>query len=79
MSFSFFYKLNLFIFSTEEIPQSWIKVDDKYVSKYIPREQTIPMESTPKISSSDNTDIDRIVDQVKKHAAINYSYYTRTK
>jgi hypothetical protein len=60
------------------MPQSWIKVDDKYVSKYIPREQTNSNESNH-VNPLDNTNIDRIADQLKKHAAINYSYYTRTK
>ncbi len=68
----------LLIFSIEEIPQSWIKVDDKYVSPYIPKQQSSSSSSNPSISS-DNTNIDRIADQMKKHAAINYSYYTRTK
>jgi len=36
-------------------------------------------ETTSSIILPEDTDIDRITDQLKKHAAINYSYYTRTK
>jgi len=57
----------------EELPQSWIKFDNKYVSQYVPKQQI----KTETILN--NTNIDRIADQVRKHAAINYSYYTRTK
>lgn len=60
------------------MPQSWVKVDDKYVSQYVPKLPTTKTESTP-IILPENADIDRITDQLKKHAAINYSYYTRTK
>jgi hypothetical protein len=60
------------------MPQSWIKVDDKYVSNYVPKVPPTKTESNLLIPS-DNANIDRIADQVKKHAAINYSYYTRTK
>jgi hypothetical protein len=61
------------------MPQSWIKIDDKYVSQYVPKQPpTTSNESNPSIPS-DNTNLDRIADQMKKHAAINYSYYTRTK
>jgi len=61
------------------MPQSWIKIDDKYVSQYVPKQPPITSnESNPSIPS-DNTNLDRIADQMKKHAAINYSYYTRTK
>lgn len=57
------------------MPLSWVKVDDKYVSQYVPKQ---PVTSTPNMPQ-DNTDLERIADQMKKHAAINYSYYTRTK
>jgi hypothetical protein len=80
--FCFFGLSKFFCFSTEEIPQSWIKVDDKYVSTYVPKEQTKIETNSNEFNLGmplDNTNIDRIVDQVKKHAAINYSYYTRTK
>ncbi|CAF3822789.1 unnamed protein product [Rotaria magnacalcarata] len=67
---------------TEEIPQSWIKGDHRYVNAYVSKQQSESQvksnESNQKIAS-DSTNIDRITDQVKKHAAINYSYYTRTK
>ena len=49
------------------------KFDNKYVSQYVPKQQI----KTETILN--NTNIDRIADQVRKHAAINYSYYTRTK
>jgi hypothetical protein len=65
------------------MPQSWIKVDNKYVSQYVPKQQQPKLETNinepNRTIPSDNTNIDRIADQVKKHAAINYSYYTRTK
>jgi len=64
------------------MPQSWIKVDNKYVSQYIPTHQTkseVNSNESHLVNPIDNTNIDRIADQVKKHAAINYSYYTRTK
>ncbi|CAF2646325.1 unnamed protein product [Rotaria sp. Silwood2] len=67
---------------TEEIPQSWMNLDDKYVISYVPKQQNktqIKSDESNLIIASDNTNIDRIADQVKKHAAINYSYYTRTK
>ncbi|CAF4787279.1 unnamed protein product [Rotaria sp. Silwood1] len=67
---------------TEEMPQSWMKIDDKYVSTYVSKQQNKPQiksDESNLIIASDNTNIDRIADQVKKHAAINYSYYTRTK
>lgn len=71
------------IFSVEEIPLSWIKTDNKYVNPYVPKQpyksQVKTNESSHLLLPTDTTDIDRIVDQVKKHAAINYSYYTRTK
>jgi hypothetical protein len=57
------------------MPLSWVKVDDKYVSQHVPKQ---PVTSTPTMAQ-DNTDLERIADQMKKHAAINYSYYTRTK
>lgn len=64
------------------MPQSWIKNDNKYVSTYVPKPQTNnqakPNQFNPKIIT-DGTNIDHIADQLKKHAAINYSYYTRTK
>ena len=60
------------------MPQSWVKIDDKYVSQYIPKRPAIPTESNPTIPP-ENANLDRIADQMKKHAAINYSYYTRTK
>ena len=62
-------------FRTDEMPLSWIKVDDKYVSQHVPKQ---PVTSTPTMST-ENTDLERIADQMKKHAAINYTYYTRTK
>ncbi|CAF4316930.1 unnamed protein product [Rotaria socialis] len=67
---------------TEEIPQSWIKGDNRYVNAYVPKQQSESQvksnEFHLKIAPA-STNIDRITDQVKKHAAINYSYYTRTK
>jgi hypothetical protein len=64
------------------MPQSWIKVDDKYVSQYVATHQTkseVNSNESTLVNPIDNTNIDRIADQLKKHAAINYSYYTRTK
>jgi hypothetical protein len=61
------------------MPQSWIKIDDKYVSQYVPKQPVTSNESNPTTIPSENTNLDRIADQMKKHAAINYSYYTRTK
>ncbi|CAF3928925.1 unnamed protein product [Adineta steineri] len=63
---------------TDEMPQSWIKIDDKYVPKQQSTNEVNKYESNLMITS-DYANIDRIADQVKKHAAINYSYYTRTK
>jgi hypothetical protein len=68
--------------STDEMPQSWMKIDDKYVSRYAPKvanKSEINSNESDITITSDNTNIDRIADQVKKHAAINYCYYTRTK
>ena len=63
---------------TDEVPQSWLKTDDRYAPKKANKSEVLPLD--PKLLlTSDTPDIDRIVDQVKKHAAINYSYYTRTK
>ena len=71
-----------FRFSIEEVPQSWIKIGDKYVSQYAAKQsskdQVKVNEYNPVLPSSNNN-FDRIADQTKKHAAINYSYYTRTK
>jgi len=62
------------------MPQSWVKFDDKYVSQYVPKlPSSAKTETTSSIILPEDTDIDRITDQLKKHAAINYSYYTRTK
>jgi len=76
-SYKIFCKFS-FVFSTEEMPQSWIKVNDKYVPKQQSTTKVNPFNPNV-IIPSDNTNIDRITDQVKKHAAINYSYYKRTK
>lgn len=59
----------------EEMPQSWSKIGDRYVSPHVSQPASQP--SMPVNVESGN--MDRIVDQVRKHAAINYSYYTRTK
>jgi hypothetical protein len=61
------------------MPQSWTKIDDQYVSKYVSKQSTKTENNFNESNLSDNTNINRITDQVKKHAAINYSYYTRTK
>ena len=57
------------------MPQSWIKIDDKYVSQYVPKQAP----SSTAMIPLENNNLDRIADQMRKHAAINYSYYTRTK
>ena len=61
----------------EEIPHSWTLIGDRYVSPYVA--QAISQPPGKLAITSDQTNIDRIADQMKKHAAINYSYYTRTK
>ena len=61
------------------MPQSWTKIDDHYVNKHVSKQSTKSETNSHLIIASDNTNIDRITDQVKKHAAINYCYYTRTK
>ena len=61
----------------DEIPQSWIKDGDRYISPYVP--QSVGLTNSKFVIASDQNNIDRITEQMKKHAAINYSYYTRTK
>ncbi|CAF1369907.1 unnamed protein product [Rotaria sordida] len=51
---------------TEEMPQSWMKIDDKYVSTYISKQQnktSIKSDESNLIITPDNTNIDRIADQ----------------
>lgn len=62
---------------TEEMPQSWAQIGGHYVSPYVPKPVSQP--TSKPLVTSDQTNMDRIADQMKKHAAINYSYYTRTK
>lgn len=61
----------------DEMPQSWIKEGERYISPYVP--QSMALADPKLVISSDQNNIDRIAEQMKKHAAINYSYYTRTK
>ena len=70
--------MNHFICRSDEIPESWAKADDRHASKKSSKDQMNSHNSNIFLSS-DNPNIDRIMDQMKKHAEINYSYYTRTK
>ncbi|CAF1285492.1 unnamed protein product [Rotaria sp. Silwood1] len=45
----------------------------------IPRIRTYDVPKQTKVNKIDYMNIDRIINQVNQHAAINYSYYTRTK
>ncbi|CAF1355422.1 unnamed protein product [Rotaria sordida] len=45
----------------------------------MPHIRTYDLPKQTKVNKIDYMNIDRIINQVKKHAAINYSYYTRTK
>ncbi|CAF2561535.1 unnamed protein product [Rotaria sp. Silwood2] len=45
----------------------------------IPHIRTYDLPKQTKVKKIDYMNIDRIINQVKQHAEINYSYYTRTK
>ncbi|CAF0928755.1 unnamed protein product [Adineta ricciae] len=63
---------------SDETRESWVKADERHVSKQSSKDQ-MNLQNPNLFLSSDNPNIDRIMDQMKKHAEINYSYYTRTK
>lgn len=59
-----------------EMPKSWLKDGERYISPYVP--QSFSSTDPKFVIASDQNNIDRIAEQMRKHAAINYTYYTRT-